>query len=49
VAESRYSFYRWILVKPEGKRKKSRPKIRWMDGVEKDLRNLCVVNWKTLA
>jgi hypothetical protein len=26
-----------MLVKPEGKRKKSRPKMRWLDGVDKDL------------
>jgi hypothetical protein len=38
-----------MLVKPEGKRKKGRPRMRWMDGVEKDLRNLSVVNWKTKA
>jgi hypothetical protein len=38
-----------MLVKPEGKRKKGRPKQRWMDGVEKNLRNLSVVNWKTKA
>jgi hypothetical protein len=31
---------RIMLVKPEGKRKKSRPRMIWMDGVEKDLRNL---------
>jgi hypothetical protein len=29
---------RIILVKPERKRKKCRPRMRWMDGVEKDLR-----------
>jgi hypothetical protein len=33
-----------MLVKPEGKRKKSRSRMRWMAGVEKDLRNLGVVN-----
>jgi hypothetical protein len=33
-------------VKPEGKRKKGRPIMRWTDGVEQDLRNLGVVNWK---
>jgi hypothetical protein len=38
-----------IIVKPEGKRKKDRPKMSWMDGVEKDLRNSVVVNWKTKA
>jgi hypothetical protein len=31
---------RIILVKPEGKRKTGRPRMRWMDGVEKGLRNL---------
>jgi hypothetical protein len=38
-----------LLVKPEGKRKKGRPRMRWMDGVEKEVRNLGVVNWKTKA
>jgi hypothetical protein len=38
-----------VLVKPEGKRKKGRPRMRWMDSVEKDMRNLGVVNWKTKA
>jgi hypothetical protein len=36
-----------MLVKPEGKRKKVKRRMRWMDGVEKDLRNLGLVNWKT--
>jgi hypothetical protein len=30
-------------------RKKGRPRMRWMDGVEKDLMNLDVVNWKAKA
>jgi hypothetical protein len=38
-----------MLVKPEGKRKKGRPRMRSMDDEEKDLRNLGVVNWKTRA
>jgi hypothetical protein len=38
-----------MLVKPEGKRKKGRPRMRWTDGVEKDLRNLGMINWKTKA
>jgi hypothetical protein len=33
-----------MLVKLEGKRKKSTPRMRWMNGLEKDLRNLGVVN-----
>jgi hypothetical protein len=40
---------RLIIVKPEGKRKKGRPRMRWMDGVEKVWRNLGVVNWKANA
>jgi hypothetical protein len=40
---------RIMLVKPHGRRKKRRRRKRWMDGVEKDLRNLGMVNWKTKA
>jgi hypothetical protein len=38
-----------MIVKPEGKRKKCTPRMRWMNGVEKDLSNLDVVNWKIKA
>jgi hypothetical protein len=31
-----------MLVKPERRREKYRPRMRWMDGVGKDLRNLGV-------
>jgi hypothetical protein len=37
---------RIMLVKLEGKIKKGRPRMRWMGGVEKDLRNFGVVKWK---
>jgi hypothetical protein len=37
---------RVIVVKPEGKNKKGRPRMRWVDGVEKELRTLGVINWK---
>jgi hypothetical protein len=29
-----------MFIKPEGKQKKGRPRMKWMDGVEKDLMNL---------
>jgi hypothetical protein len=31
---------RIMFVKAEGKRKKSRPRMSWMESVKKDLRNL---------
>jgi hypothetical protein len=37
---------RLMFVKPERKRKKGKPRMRWMDDVKKDLRNLDVVNWR---
>jgi hypothetical protein len=38
-----------MIAKPEGKMLKSRPRIKWMDGVEKDLRNLGIVNCRAKA
>jgi hypothetical protein len=38
-----------MTVKPEGKRKKGMPRMRWTDGVEEELRSLGVVNWKAKA
>jgi hypothetical protein len=37
---------RIMYVKPEGKMKKGRPRMGCMDCVEKDLRDLGLVNWK---
>jgi hypothetical protein len=39
--ENEETIKRLMYVKPEGKRKKGQRRIRWMDGVEKDLRNQC--------
>jgi hypothetical protein len=38
-----------MLVKPEGERKKGRSRMRWMEDVERDVRNLSVFNWNTKA
>jgi hypothetical protein len=38
-----------MLVKPEEYRKKGRPRIRWINGVDKNLRDMGLVNWKTKA
>jgi hypothetical protein len=38
-----------MTVKPEEKRKGGRPRMRWIDGVEKNVGNLDMGNWKTRA
>jgi len=40
------AIYSW---KPISKRPTGRPKIRWGDGVKKDIRRLKVPSWKTLV
>jgi hypothetical protein len=40
---------RLMIVRLEGKRKKGRARKRWLDGMEKDMRNLGVVNWRVKA
>lgn len=40
---------RLLIGKPGGGRKKGRPRLRWMDDFESDLRNLGVKIWRTEA
>ena len=36
-------------TKPDGARRVGRPKLRWEDGVDQDMRILGVKNWKKFA
>ena len=36
-------------TKPDGARSVGRPKLRWKDGVDQDMRILGVKNWKKIA
>ena len=38
-----------LNIKPDGVRSVGRPKLRWEDGVDKDIRILGVKNWKKVV
>jgi hypothetical protein len=38
-----------ILGKPDGKRKVGRPKLRWLDCIENDLKSTDVKSWRKKA
>jgi hypothetical protein len=38
-----------FLGKPEGRRNPGRPRLRWLDWVEDDLKTLAVRRWREMA
>jgi hypothetical protein len=38
-----------LYIKKDGVRRAGRPKLRWEDGVDQDMRILEVKNWKKVA
>ena len=41
--------HKLLHTNPDGNRRPGRPRTRWKDAVESDLRSLGVINWRTLA
>jgi hypothetical protein len=40
---------RMLEVKPYSKRRKGRPRMRWLDDVESDLKKMKVKGWKGIS
>jgi hypothetical protein len=38
-----------MLGKPDGTRRRGRPKLQWIDGLEKNLHNVSIRKWKNIA
>jgi hypothetical protein len=38
-----------MLGKPDGTKRRGRPKFRWIDGLQKYLHNISIRNWKNIA
>ena len=40
---------KFTLIRPEGSRRAGRPKLRWLNGMEKDLSTLGIRGWRRRA
>jgi hypothetical protein len=49
VFEQQYNYKKILRTKLDGVRSVGRPKMRWEDGVDRDMKILEVKNWKKVA